>query len=175
MSGRRWRKVLVVASAAVATIGIGAPASASPKPKPTTATVIGPVVIDRHDPTVGYMTAIYRCYGQGTLWVSVKQVGDRSKDPALKEEGSSELAVTSGGAWSMSHRNDVDCDGRLHVQRFTVDQVETSEFGVPLLPLERGWGYAQFCLFDDNYPANPDNPEDPNSAPFSDMTFHRVL
>jgi hypothetical protein len=173
MSGKRWRKVLVVASAAVATIGIGAPASAAPKPKPTTATVIGPVVIDRHDPTVGYVKANYRCYGQGSLWVSVKQVGDRSKDPALKEEESSEIAITSGGAWSMSHRNEVNCDGRLHVQRFTVDQVETSEFGVPLSPLERGFGWVQFCLFDDNYPIPPENPE--TGIPLINDGFHRVI
>jgi hypothetical protein len=173
MRGKRWKKLVVVVSAAVATIGVAAPADAARKPPPTTATVIGPVVIDRHDPTVGYLFAVYRCYGEGTLWVSVKQVGDRSKDPGLKEEGSSELAVTSGGAWSMSHRNGVNCDGRLHVQRFTVDQVETSEFGVPLSPLERGFGWVQFCLFDDNFPIPPENPE--TGMPFINDGFHAVL
>jgi hypothetical protein len=120
------KKLLVIVAAVAAAIGFGAPAGAAHKAPPTTARVIGPVVIDRHDPTVGYLTALYRCYGEGTLWVSVKQTGDRTRNPALAEEGSSELAVSSGGAWSMSHRNSVDCDGRLHVQRFTVDQVETS-------------------------------------------------
>jgi hypothetical protein len=73
----------------------------------------------------------------------------------------------------MSHRNGVDCDGRLHVQRFTVDQVETSAFGVPPSPLKRGAGWVQFCLFDANYPIPPENPE--TGMPFINDGFHVVL
>jgi hypothetical protein len=163
------KKLLVIAAAIAASVGLAAPAYAAPRQLPTTARVIGPVVIDRHDPTVGYLNALYRCYGEGTLWVSVKQTSDRDRDPALSDEGSSSISA----AWSMSHRNSVDCDGRLHLQRFTVDQVETQQFGIPPSSLERGWGWVQFCLFDANYPIPPENPE--TGMPFINDGFHRVL
>jgi hypothetical protein len=57
---------------------------------------------------VGYRAAIYRCYGEGTLWVSVS-----------------------------------------------------------------GFGWVQFCLFDDNYPIPPENPE--TGMPYINDGFHRVL
>ena len=53
---------------------------------------------------------------------------------------------------------------------FTVDQVETQEFGIPPSPLKFGWGYVQFCLFDDNFPIPPENPE--LGTPFSNNGFH---
>jgi hypothetical protein len=165
----KLKKLWLVAATVAATVGVGGHAEAGREPQPTTANVVGPVVVDRDDPTVAYMWARYRCYGEGTLWVSVKQVEDRSKDQRLSEEGSSAISA----AWSMSHRNTVDCDGRVHVQRFTLDQIETAGFGIPPSPLERGWGFVQFCLFDDNFPL----PTDPESFgnPFYDYGFHRVL
>jgi len=150
----------------LATIGLAGPAAATGGAPSTFAKVIGPTIIDRHDPRVGHLAAIYRCSGEGSLWVSVKQTADRKADPALREEGSSAIAA----AWSDSHRNPVNCDGRVHIGTFTVDQEEpvfgqtdpkSSVYG----PLARGKGYVQFCLFDANY----------TDEPFSDMTFHVVL
>jgi hypothetical protein len=163
------KRGLAAAAIAASVLGVGGAASAAPKPLPTTARVVGVVRIDQADPTVGYVTATYRCYGEGELWVSAKQTAARDRDPALTEEGSSAISA----AWSMSHRNPVTCDGKMHVQTFVVDQVETGMFGIPLSPLERGYSYVQFCLFDDNYPAVGDDPA--TLMPFSDMTFHRTI
>jgi hypothetical protein len=173
------RHVILAAGAFVtATLGLVAPAAAhGSRPAPSTyAKVLGPVVIDRQDPRVGYVFAIYRCTGVPELWVSVKQVEDRSKDPALAEEGSSGISA----AWSDSHRNTPNCDSRTHIGRFTVDQQEpyftaSGPIGQKsdiYQPLARGWGYVQFCLFDDNYPSSGD---EATAAPYSDMTFHWVL
>ena len=59
------------------------------------------------------------------------------------------------------------------IQVFTVDQVETQQFGIPPSPLKFGWGYVQFCLFDDNFPIPPENPE--LGTPFSNNGFHFVI
>ena len=151
----------VVAAAAVMAVPAGAHT-----PQPTTAKVVGPVVIDKKDPTIAYLKAKYRCTGEGTLWISVKQTAARTKDPALTQEGSSSVSA----AWSMSHRNAVICDGKAHFGHFVVDQVETSQFGVPLAPLKKGWGWVQFCLFDANYPES----EDESAMPFINDGFHAV-
>ena len=118
------RTMLVAALAVVVSAAIAAPAGAH-TPQPTTARVVGPVVIDKKDPTVAYLKAKYRCTGEGALWISVKQTAARTKDPALTGEGSSAISA----AWSMSHRNAVTCDGKAHFGHFVVDQVETSQFG----------------------------------------------
>jgi hypothetical protein len=173
----RIRHVAIGLAAACSLFMVNAPAQAhehsgASTPKPTFAKVLGKVKIDRHNHRVGYVHAKYRCTGTGTLWVSVKQVADRSADPALAEEGSSQISA----AWSDSHRNPVYCDGKVHIQKFTVDQEEPfyDADGNPAGPksdvygpLKRGFGYVQFCLFDDL------NPE--TGAPVSDMTFHRVV
>ena len=151
------RLVFGAACAAMAAVSIGVPTSAA---GPTSAELVGSVQIDADDPTVAYITAQYRCYGEGSLWVSVKQVEDRSRDTELLEEHSSSISA----AWSMSHRVSVDCDGKVHVQTFTVDQVETDSFGFPNGDLEEGFGYVQFCLFDENFAEEP----------LSDMELRRV-
>jgi hypothetical protein len=151
---KRWT---LGAAAALVAVSFAAPASAA---GPTRAELVGAVQIDSEDPTVAYITANYRCYGEGALWVSVKQVADRSRDTALLGDGSSGISA----AWSMSHRVSVTCDGKVHVQTFMVDQFETDLFGFPNGDLEEGFGYVQFCLFDDNYP----------NAPLSDMELRRV-
>jgi hypothetical protein len=46
--------------------------------------------IDKRDPTIAYLKAKYRCTGEGTLWISVKQTAARTKDPALMEGESSQ-------------------------------------------------------------------------------------
>jgi hypothetical protein len=155
---KRWVLAAVVAATVAGSFG----ATSAGADGPTQANAIGKVRIDPNDPTIAYIKAEYRCHGEGALWISVKQTADRSKDPALAEEGSSGISA----AWSMSHRNPVTCDGKTHVQTFVVDQVETSMFGVPRRPLVNGFGYVQFCLFDDNYPGD--------SAPYSDNGFMRV-
>jgi hypothetical protein len=160
-----------------ASAGLAGPASAATGVSSTTSThhqetfarLLGPVVANPHDQRVGYVTAVYRCYGEGGLWVSVKQVANRSKDPRLAQEGSSQVSA----AWSDSHRNTVTCDGRTRVQVFTVDQEEPYDFatGSPdpkknkYEPLARGWGWVQFCLFDANY----------TQEPYSVQQFRRVL
>jgi hypothetical protein len=161
------RRIGIAAGAiALTTAGLAGPASAGGTSPSTFAKVIGPTIIDRHDPRVGHLAAIYRCSGEGTLWVSVKQTADRKADPALREEGSSAIAA----AWSDSHSNPVNCDGHVHIGTFTVNQEEpvfgqtdpkSSVYG----PLARGKGYVQFCLFDANH----------TDEPVSDMTFHFVI
>jgi hypothetical protein len=152
---KRW--ILGAAAAVTTAVTLGASASAA---GPTSAELMGTVRIDSKDPRVAYITAHYRCYGEGSLWVSVKQVADRSRDTALLADSSSGISA----AWSMSHRNEVTCDGRVHKQTFEVDQVETDEFGFPNGDLKAGFGYVQFCLFDANHP----------EAPLSDMELRRV-
>jgi hypothetical protein len=159
-------------AAAAGVLAVAAPADAAGHPPTTFAQVIGPVRIDKGDPTVGTVQAIYRCTAIETepeLWVSVKQVGSRRADRALTAEGSSQLAISSGGDWSDSHRDPITCDSKVHVGTFSVDQVEVGSNG----QLAKGWGYVQFCLFDDNYPAVGDDPA--TLAPYSDMHFHLVL
>ena len=41
------------------------------------------------------------------------------------------------------------CDGKVHVQTFTVHQGADEDSGQPTGygALARGWGYVQFCLF----------------------------
>jgi len=51
--------------------------------------------------------------------------------------------------WEDSHRNPIQCDGKNHVARFTVDQLEDkSAYGT----LVKGKAWVQFCLFDDTTP-----------------------
>ncbi len=128
------------ALAATSVLALAAPAAAAPEPA-FEADVVGVVRIDPADPTVAEVRVRYRCAAGGELglWVSVKQTADRSADPRLEEEGSSSISA----AISHSHRNAVTCDGRQHVQTFTVDQEEWG-FG----DLARGEGYVQFCLTD---------------------------
>ena len=58
----------------------------------------------------------------GHLWVSVKQNTAGTKDPAVAGEGSGFGGVAA--RWEDSHRNAIRCDGKNHVARFTVDQLE---------------------------------------------------
>jgi hypothetical protein len=161
--------LLAFAAAAVVSAAFAAPASAGHTPQPTWAQVVGPVKIDKKDPTVAYIKAKYRCTGEGSLWISVKQTAARDKDPALMGEGSSAISA----AWSMSHRNAVTCDGKAHFGHFVVDQVETHQFGIPYAPLMKGWGWVQFCLFDANYPA-PLPGQENSAMPFINDGFHAV-
>lgn len=121
----------------------------------TDAQVVGTVRIDSNDPTVAYVTARYSCQpgapgstAAAHLFVSVKQSADRDTDPAVLAEGA---GFGHGvAAWSQSHPTaQVVCDGKVHVQTFTVHQGADEDSGLPTGygELARGWGYVQFCLF----------------------------
>ena len=112
--------------------------------------VLGTVRIDPEDPTRATVQARYRCTGEAHLWVSVKQTEDRTADPRLAEEGSGGISA----AWSDSHRNEITCDGRIHVDTFEVDQLEPlwgsdDPKSSVYEPLAKGVGYVQFCLYDE--------------------------
>jgi hypothetical protein len=174
----KLRQIAVVAAATGALLAVGAPAQAAPSTaaaKPAAAApstfikAVGVVAVDPRNHRVGYVPSVYRCTGTGTLWASVKQVANRSRDPRLLAEGSSAIST----AWSDSHRNTVNCDGRVHFAIFTVDQLEpyftangpTGQKSDIYGPLKRGWGYVQLCLFDAQY----------TEEPASHMLFKRVI
>ena len=125
----------------------------APKPLPTTAHVIGTVKIDKNDPSVAYVRAAYSCRvadpvgDPAHLWVSVKQNDAGRFDRALEEEGSGGSMTAT--RWEDSHRNPVTCDGRHHIGKFTVDQIEGKQ---SYKTLKTGWAWVQFCLFDDTTP-----------------------
>ena len=140
---KKTTAVVAVVLLAIAALAISAVAPAAASPEKSDAEVLGTVRIDPNDSTVAYVTARYMCQGGMTeethLWVSVKQTESRRPDPALKTEESSSISA----AWSQSHpTSDVVCDGKWHVDTFTVNQEEQG-FG----ELEQGQAYVQFCLF----------------------------
>jgi hypothetical protein len=130
-----------------------AAAGAAPKVHPTTAKVVGTVKIDKADPSVAYVLAQYRCTvadpqnDPGHLWVSVKQNDAGKRDPALAAEGSGGSGTAT--RWEDSHRNPIVCNGKNHVARFKVDQVEEK---AAYKTLRKGVAWVQFCLFDDTTP-----------------------
>jgi hypothetical protein len=130
-----------------------APLSSSPPSQSTTAKVVGTVKIDESNPGVAYVLAQYRCTiadpvnHPGHLWVSVKQNDAATFDPAVasEESGGNRIATR----WEDSHRNPINCDGKTHVQRFAVDQLEGKQ---SYNTLTKGKAWVQFCLFDDTTP-----------------------
>ncbi len=91
---------------------------------------------DGHSATV---RARYTCEEGFHLWVSAKQVADRSRDTILEEEGSSKHAA----AYLQSHPSPetFTCDGEWHTDTFTIDK---REYGKGRLA--RGHAWVQFCL-----------------------------
>jgi hypothetical protein len=73
--------------------------------------------------------------------VSVKQSGNRRVDHRLQEEGSSAVVAETGGGWWQSHPANFTCDGRWHIDDFTIG---TFEYGISVLKFGKGW--LQFCL-----------------------------
>ena len=67
--------------------------------------------------------------------MSAKQSSTGRYDPALEEEGSSQVA----GAWLEAHPTDFTCDGTRHTQTFTITNQEQG-FG----SLGRGVAWIQF-------------------------------
>jgi hypothetical protein len=83
--------------------------------------------------------ARYTCEDGFHLWVSAKQVADRSRDAILEEEGSSRHAA----GYLQSHPSPATftCDGRWHTGTFTIDKREWGKGR-----LEPGHAWVQFCL-----------------------------
>jgi hypothetical protein len=157
---RATRKILVVAAlAGFAVLGTAGPALATPTSTPvSSAQLVG--VVHQTGPTTAEVMARYTCTGtpdQLHLWVSVKQTEDRTADPRLAMEGSSQISA----AWSQSHAGVLTCDGKNHVASFTVDQSEQG-FGT----LAKGDAWVQFCMFDATTPEP--------MPPTSDMEFMHV-
>jgi hypothetical protein len=153
--GREYVKKVVLGVAAAALVACSLVGGALADNGKTDAQVVGTVRIDPADASVGYVTARYSCQpgAPGStaavhLFVSVKQSADRDRDPAVMTEGGGFGHVVA--AWSQSHPTDeVVCDGKVHVQTFTVHQGADEDSGQPTGygELARGWGYVQFCLF----------------------------
>jgi hypothetical protein len=175
MKIRRLLAGAAITATALVTIAPAAGASsAGTNPKATEAKVIGSVMIDPENPGVAYVLAQYRCTvadpvnDPSHLWVSVKQSADGAFDPELSEEGSGFGGTAA--RWEDSHRNPVDCDGRTHVDRFTVDQLEGKEsYGT----LTKGVAWVQFCLFDDTTPKGDGQTD--FGQPVSSMVWKHVV
>jgi hypothetical protein len=136
-------RLLIAAAALVSSasfVGMGTAGAAVPA---FDAKLLGPVHIDGDDPSVAHVRGKYVCdnveSAQWHLWVSLKQNADATQDPLLEQEGSSAVATT----WVQSHPVDFVCDGRQHVQSFTIDTLEQG-FGEAI----KGEGWVQFCLID---------------------------
>ncbi len=162
-----------VVATGVLTVGSAAPAGAAGRGHGTTAKVVGTVKIDSSDPSVAHVLAQYRCTiadpqaNPGHLWVSVKQNDKGKVDPALAAEGSG--ASGTATRWEDSHRNAINCNGKTHTSRFTVDQVEGKSGYKTLI---KGSAWVQFCLFDDTTPKG-DGVTD-FGQPVSSMVWARV-
>jgi hypothetical protein len=139
----------------VAIPGIALGLLASPAVAKSTATTSSKVVGTVHITSGGTaeVEAQYTCTiadpvnHPGHLWVSVKQNSSGTFDPAVAGEGSGFGGVAA--RWEDSHRNPITCDGKNHVARFTVDQLEGKQaYGT----LVKGTAWVQFCLFDDTTP-----------------------
>lgn len=144
----RGRATLIVALTVIAAVLVAAPV-ASATPIKTQAQIVGPVQIDDSDPGRASVTLRYICQ-TGTevwFWVSAKQAASARPDPALQQEGSSQVAA----AWLQSHPlAEVTCDGRW--------RTDTFEINTDPDPYLNGWGghgeltkgqvWVQICLYD---------------------------
>ncbi len=134
---RKIRAVAVAAAVFLGVVGLAAPASAHGSLQPQ-AHIIGPVIITGDTARV---TALYNCQEGEHLFVSAKQVGDRSRDPRLQQPGSSAVVAQTAGGWWQSHPTNFTCNGRWQIDTFTIG---TFEYGIG--QLERGQAWLQFCL-----------------------------
>ena len=134
-------RTLAVLVAAAASLVPAAAAQAAPKPS---AEILGTVAMAPGGESAT-VRARYTCTQPTHLWVSAKQMADGRRDPAVEQEGSSGYA----DAWLQSHPASLECDGRSHVQAFTIDKTEV----VPWSPepvgfgvLGKGQAWVQFCM-----------------------------
>jgi hypothetical protein len=157
----------------VLALGPAVAAGAAGRGPGTTAKVVGTVKIDRSDPSIAHVLAQYRCTiadpqaNPGHLWVSVKQNDKGTVDPAVAAEGSGGSGTAT--RWEDSHRNPINCNGKTHTARFTVDQLEGKSGYKTLI---KGSAWVQFCLFDDTTPKG-DGVTD-FGQPVSSMVWARV-
>jgi hypothetical protein len=174
MKVRRLLGGAVIAAMALVPLAGTASASSARRGHTTKAQVIPIVRIDRHDPSVAHVIAVYRCTvadpvnDPGHLWVSVKQSESGRIDRSLQSEGSGFGGTAA--RWEDSHRNPITCDGRLRISEFTVDQVEGKS---AYQTLKRGVAWVQFCLFDDTTPKG--DGETDFGEPVSSNTWAFVL
>ncbi|WP_207454214.1 hypothetical protein [Desertivibrio insolitus] len=134
----RFRTSLIAAGLALAAaVAPAAPAFAHKAPKPTYVELIG--IVRQLDGTSAEVHARYRCTGELGVWISVKQSEDRTADPKLTQEGTGYGKVAA--AWSQTHAHALDCDGRVHVDKFVVDR---AEYGYG--EFKRGQAWTQFCI-----------------------------
>lgn len=148
---------------------LAAPAAA--KTKATSDKVVGTVHITSNG--TAEVQAQYTCTiadpvnHPGHLWVSVKQNAAGTKDAAVAGEGSGFGGIAA--RWEDSHRNPITCDGKNHVARFVVDQIEGKQgYGT----LVKGVAWVQFCLFDDTTPQG--DGETDFGQPVSSMVWANV-
>ena len=140
MTTQRSRTLAALVAVAASLVPAAA-AQAAPKPS---AEILGTVVMAGSGESAT-VSARYTCTQPTHLWVSAKQMADGERDAALMAEGSSAYAET----WLQSHPATLDCDGRNHVQSFTIDKTEV----VPWSPdpvgfgaLVKGQAWVQFCM-----------------------------
>lgn len=123
----------------VASLGGVSTAGAAPKGE-SVARVIGKV--KTNDDGTATVKAQYVCPAGDNwhLWVSAKQVEGGERNPALEEEGSSQIS----DAWLQSHPGRFTCNGKWQTDKFKID-TEEQGFG----ELERGEAWVQFCVIDE--------------------------
>jgi hypothetical protein len=142
---KRIPVLLTAAVAAAAALVPAATAAAAPKPS---AEVVGTVVMAPGGESAT-VTARYTCFEESHLWVSAKQMNDGRRDPALLEEGSSAYADN----YLQQHPQTLVCDGKNHVQSFTIDKTELTPWSPDPIgkgSLRKGQAYVQFCMISEN-------------------------
>jgi hypothetical protein len=141
------KRIPLVLTAAIAAAALLPASAAMAAPKPS-AEVLGTAVMAPGGESAT-VTARYTCFEESHLWVSAKQMNDGLRDPALLEEGSSAHA----DAWLQQHPQTLVCDGKHHVQSFTIDKTELTPWSpepVGKGSLRKGQAYVQFCLTSEN-------------------------
>jgi hypothetical protein len=165
------RRVLVGLAVPGLVLGLCAGPAGAKKTPTTSAKVVGTVRITGSG--TAEVQAQYSCTiadpvnHPGHLWVSVKQNAAGTQDPAVAGEGSGFGGIAA--RWEDSHRNAIQCDGKNHVARFVVDQLEDkTAYGT----LVKGVAWVQFCLFDDTTPQG--DGETDFGQPVSSMVWAQV-
>ncbi len=130
------RTLMMLAATAAAALSLAPAAGAAPAQN--TAEIIG--VVKAGPGATATVRARYTCEDGFHLWVSAKQVADRSRNPILEGPESS----AHSAAWIQSHPapDTFTCDGRQHVDTFAIDTAEAG-FG----ELRRGEAWVQFCMY----------------------------
>src|SRR5207248_1514711 len=129
---KRFLMALCATSAVALALGPATAGAASPTAKAYTT---GPAILNGDGTAT--VPATYKCSGPADLFVSIKQVASRTKDPILEQDGSSQFAA----GWWFAHPTTLVCDGTWRTQGFLIS-TDAYGFGV----LEPGQGWLQFCI-----------------------------